>query len=346
VTPRCTLTASPSAVPAGGSSILTATCSPAATSYAWTNTGFGPTVSIGIVSPTTSTTYSVTGSNADGTGNTASATVSVTTCIYSLSPTSQSMPLTIASGSVNVTSTLITVTGGISFSQSNASACDWTAVSNVSWITMPFSTSGSGNGTVFYSVAANTNGGPRTGTLTIEGQTFTVVQDGMTVPTCTLAASASTISLNASVILTATCSPAATSYAWAPAEGLVAGPGNTATVTPTAVGVYQYSVMGANAGGAGNVASTLVTVTAATFISRSDCLFNWAETTYPNFFAPAGAISVNTLPPYYYRYYLQTNAYLGTSFTDGHVYYLGPLSNNTIFDVGQLSAWILTAGCQ
>jgi hypothetical protein len=345
VTPTCTLTASPGTVTIGDSSVLTATCSPPADTYAWTNSGFGPTVNIGTVTPTVSTTYSVIGSNAAGAGNRATATVSVTTCTYSLSPTSQSVPLTISNGALSVTSTLVTLTGATSISQSNSSACTWTAVSNVDWITLPFNTSGSGNGTIFYSVAGNTNGGPRTGTLTVGGQTFTVRQQGMTVPTCTLTASASTINLNASVVLTATCTPAATSYAWTPAAGLVPGPANTATVTPTAVGTYQYSVAGSNAGGAGNLASTMVTVAPATFISQSDCLFNWAESNYPIFFGPAGAMS-NILAPYYYRYYLQSNAYLGTSAVDSHVYYLGPLSNNSILDVGALSGWLLTAGCQ
>ena len=98
------------------------------------------------------------------------------------------------------------------------------------------------------------------------------------------------------------------------------------------------------------VASQTFTVTQAgitvpAFISRSDCLFNWAESIYPNLFAPMGAIS-NTLAPCYYRYYPQTNAYLATSSADNHVYYLGPLSNNSILDVGALSPWLSTAGCQ
>jgi subtilisin family serine protease len=76
-----------------------------------------------------------------------------------------------------------------------------------------------------------------------------------------------------------------------------------------------------------------------------DCLFNWAEKTYPTLFAPAGATST-TLAPYYYRYYSQTNAYLGTSYADNHVYYRGPLSNNSIVDEGPMSGWLTTAGCQ
>jgi hypothetical protein len=50
-------------------------------------------------------------------------------------------------------------------------------VSNDSFITLTSGNSGSGNGTVNYSVAANP-GAARTGTMTIAGHTFTVTQDG------------------------------------------------------------------------------------------------------------------------------------------------------------------------
>ncbi len=77
----------------------------------------------------------------------------------------------------------------------------------------------------------------------------------------------------------------------------------------------------------------------------ADCLFTWAERVYQNLFAPAGAVS-QTLAPYYYRYYSQTGAYLGTSSADNHVYYLGPASSNSLLDAGELSPWLATAGCQ
>jgi hypothetical protein len=48
-------------------------------------------------------------------------------------------------------------------------------VSKASWITVTTGSSGSGSGTVTFSVAANT-GGDRTGTLTIAGRTFTVTE--------------------------------------------------------------------------------------------------------------------------------------------------------------------------
>lgn len=60
-----------------------------------------------------------------------------------------------------------------------SSGCGWTAVSNVSWITITSGSSGSGNGTVGYSVAANSSTSPRQGTLIIAGRTFTVSQAGI-----------------------------------------------------------------------------------------------------------------------------------------------------------------------
>ena len=43
-----------------------------------------------------------------------------------------------------------------------ADACSWTATSNDSWITITSGGSGSGWGTIYYSVAVNTTGSPRT----------------------------------------------------------------------------------------------------------------------------------------------------------------------------------------
>jgi uncharacterized repeat protein (TIGR01451 family) len=55
--------------------------------------------------------------------------------------------------------------------------CSWTAVSNVSWLVITFST-GCCNGVVNYTVAPNP-GAQRVGTLTIAGQPFTVLQLGI-----------------------------------------------------------------------------------------------------------------------------------------------------------------------
>ena len=84
-------------------------------------------------------------------------------CTYSIAPTRESFPASGGSGSVAV----MTMNG-----------CMWTATSNVSWITITSGSSGNGNGTVAYSVAANSGASSRTQALTIASQTFTVIQAG------------------------------------------------------------------------------------------------------------------------------------------------------------------------
>jgi hypothetical protein len=56
--------------------------------------------------------------------------------------------------------------------------CAWTAASNVPWIAITAGASGTGRGSVQYSVAGNSSGATRTGTVTIAGNTFTVSQAG------------------------------------------------------------------------------------------------------------------------------------------------------------------------
>jgi hypothetical protein len=65
VPPTCALTAAPASISAGDSSTLTASCSPAATSYVWTGgTCTGNTTNTCTVTPTASTNYTVTGTAA------------------------------------------------------------------------------------------------------------------------------------------------------------------------------------------------------------------------------------------------------------------------------------------
>ncbi|HVM62689.1 MAG TPA: S8 family serine peptidase [Verrucomicrobiae bacterium] len=61
--------------------------------------------------------------------------------------------------------------------KANYADCAWTAISNdPSLITITSGTNGLGNGVVHYFVAANTSSASLTGTVTIAGQTFTVIQ--------------------------------------------------------------------------------------------------------------------------------------------------------------------------
>jgi len=93
--------------------------------------------------------------------------VALTVNDYLLSSIGQSFPSSGGSDSLHVTTD---------------ASCGWTAVSNAGWIVITNGSSGTGSGTVSYTVAANAGGG-RTGTMTIAGQTFTVNQDAPTMVT-------------------------------------------------------------------------------------------------------------------------------------------------------------------
>jgi C1A family cysteine protease len=75
--PICSLKAMPSTIQAGASSQLSASCDPPASRYNWTNSGFDATAPSGIVTPNSTTRYSVSGNNDAGSGNSASVTVTV-----------------------------------------------------------------------------------------------------------------------------------------------------------------------------------------------------------------------------------------------------------------------------
>lgn len=79
VPPSCTLTASPANVAPNGPSTLTASCTPAAASYNWTGGTCVGSSATCAVTPASTTAYTVQGVNTAGTGNTASASVNVST---------------------------------------------------------------------------------------------------------------------------------------------------------------------------------------------------------------------------------------------------------------------------
>ena len=140
-------------------------------------------------------------------------------CVYVISTTSQTV---LPSGGAEVSAS-VTV----------ASGCAWTASSSVAWVTVVAGASGTGNGAVAFSVAANP-GSVRTGTVTVAGQTFTVTQAAATSNPCT--------------------------YTIGPPDVAIAAPGGTGTVAVsttdgcawTASSNAAWVTVTAGASGAGN----------------------------------------------------------------------------------------------
>jgi all-beta uncharacterized protein len=174
-----------------------------------------------------STDYSVapntTGASRTGTltvaGRAVTFTQAAASCSYSVSPTTVSVPSTGSNGSVAVTT---------------GSSCPWTSTSAVSWITVTAGASMSGLGSTNYSVAANTAGVARTGTLTVAGQTVTITQAAAS---CSYSVSPTTVSVpstgsNGSVAVTtgSSCpwtSTSAVSWITITSGGSMSGQGST-----------------------------------------------------------------------------------------------------------------------
>jgi hypothetical protein len=99
--------------------------------------------------------------------------VSKNTCTFSISPTSASFGASGGSGTVSVTT---------------QAGCTWSASSNDSWLTITSGSSGTGNGTINYSVSANTMPDARSASSTFAKKVFTVAQSGATTYTATASA--------------------------------------------------------------------------------------------------------------------------------------------------------------
>jgi hypothetical protein len=112
-------------------------------------------------------------------GHTYTLTETGVSCSYTLSAPSESFSFGGGTGSVNVTA---------------PSGCGWSASSPVGWVTITNGATGSGNGTVSFSVSANNTGNSLTGTLNVAGQGFTVNEGGVS---CTYQLSSNSVSLGA-----------------------------------------------------------------------------------------------------------------------------------------------------
>jgi hypothetical protein len=203
-------------------------------------------------------------------------------CSLTLSADSQTASAAGGTGSVNV---------------SGPAGCAWTATSNVSWISVTGGSTGSGNGVVTFTIAAN-SGPARSGTLTIAGRTYTVNQAGncsygVAPPQRTVVAAGEVVSFN--VTATSGCAWAAASQVpWIRVTDGASGTGNGtvqltvddnpgAARTGTVIVNGQTFTVTQESGCAYSVAPAVVTVTAAggtstvTVTTAAGCA--WAATT-------------------------------------------------------------------
>ncbi len=132
-------------------------------------------------------------------------------CTYSISPSSASFTTSGGTGTITVTA---------------ASGCTWSASTGVSWATISSGTSGTGSGTVTYSVAANT-GSARTAAFTVAGQTFSISQAAATTGT-TYTLTLTTAGTGSGTI---TSNPSGTVFASGTAMTLTATPDSGSTFT-------------------------------------------------------------------------------------------------------------------
>ncbi|MBI4765385.1 MAG: fibronectin type III domain-containing protein [Deltaproteobacteria bacterium] len=186
---------------------------------------------------------------------------SVPACTYSISPSSASFPASGGSGSV-----LVTTQAG----------CNWGTSAPPSWVTVN-SGSGTGNGTMGYTVSANT-GAARMASLTIAGNVYTITEAGQNAYTITASAGTG-----------GGISPSG-------AVSVQSGASQTFIITPNS----GYRVSGVTVDGASVGAVTTYTFTNVTANHTIAATFTTAATTITatagsnGSITPSGSVSVNS----------------------------------------------------
>lgn len=161
-----------------------------------------------------------------------SLTIQPGTCTFQLSTLSLGIGSAGGNGSVSVVA---------------PSGCGWTAASNDSWLSITSGTPGNGNGTINFTVAAN-SGAARQGTLTVAGDTFVVNQTAAGGPgplTISSPANLPSAILNSPYSTTLGATGGTPPYTWSITGNLPAGLTLNPTTgaiagTPTAPGTFTF----------------------------------------------------------------------------------------------------------
>ena len=167
-------------------------------------------------------------------------------CTYALTPSSASFGAAGGSGSFGV---------------STDTGCAWTASESLGWVGITSGTSGSGPGTVSYSVEANASASPRSGNINVADKSFVVNQDGLQPPTANFSAAPTSGTVPLQVTFTDS-STNATSWLWNFGDG-----GSSSLRNPThtyqTVGNFTVILTAANAAGSDVATKTNYITTSA-----------------------------------------------------------------------------------
>ncbi len=221
----------------GSTVILTAG---GAITYSWSpGTGLSSTTGTSVAaSPTVTTIYTVTGTNAAGCTNTATKTVNVYVPTIAISPAAP---------------TSFCGSGSIILTASGATSYTWTPAAGLNTTTGATVTASPTVTTTYSVTGTDANGCTNSATKLITVNAIPVVA---------ITPATATICSGASVALTAS---GASTYSWTPATGLSATTGATVLASPTST--ITYTVTGTSIAGCTASASRLVTVNALPIIS-------------------------------------------------------------------------------
>jgi hypothetical protein len=195
-----------------------------------------------------------------------------------------------------------TAAGGASSVALTASStdCGWTAVGNAAWIVVsPGSASGTGNGTVSYTIAASSLQATRIGTLTIAGLTFTVTQAGKASPRLWSAPAPIVFGTALSATQLNAAASVAGTFAYTPPSGTVLGVGTgqplSVTFTPTDLANYTTATSSVTIDITSATPSITSLTPSVTFPSPAGTSITWTAT------APGG------IAPLQYQFWKNTN---------------------------------------
>ena len=191
-----------------------------------------------------------------------------TSCAYTITPSSASFSAAGGSGS---------------FSVNTDGGCPWTASESLGWVSITSGSSGSGPGTVNYTVSSNSSVTPRSGNINAADKTFVINQAGV-LPTANFSGSPTSGTAPFQVVFSNT-STNASSWLWDFGDGGSSTLQNPSHTYQTGGASFTVKLTATNANGS-------VSTTKSSYISASTC--GSATVRYglpPSSYTPAASIS-------------------------------------------------------